>query len=575
MDHEIPHLREIFVFLAAAGLVIPTVRKLGISSVLGFLFAGLLIGPHGLNRIVVDVPLLAYVVIADVDGVRRVAELGIIFLLFMIGLELSTRQLWGMRRIVFGLGTGQVCASAAIIGAIAYAFGNSMIASAILGLCLALSSTALVMQSLTETGRLGTRFGRTAFGILLFQDLAVVPVLFLVGVAGAEGSESLAGAATRAILQAAIIIAAILAVGRIAIRPLLRFVGGSGSREVFMAAVLLIVLGTAALTAQAGLSMALGAFLAGLLFADTEYRHQVASDIEPFKGLLLGLFFMSVGMSLDVSAVWQLLGWVVLSVIGLVALKAGTLFVVSKAFRQPTAVAAETAVLLCQGGEFAFVILAAGLAVGVLDPTVGQFMLMVVILTMFLTPALSAAGRLLGRFLEKRENGTLVPADLGITGEAHVIIGGFGRVGHLLADLLDAQRISYVALDTDAEVIARQRAKGMPVVFGDASQPDLLPHLGIERAAAFVTTMDAPGSAEHVVGAVHQLWPHVPIYARARDAEHARRLQALGASGTVPDTVEASLQLCEELLTGIGFPEEAARAIVNERRNDLFAARTV
>jgi len=235
-----------------------------------------------------------------------------------------------------------------------------------------------------------------------------------------------------------------------------------------LAAVLLIVLGTAALTAQAGLSMALGAFLAGLLFADTEYRHQIASDIERFKGLLLGLFFMSVGMSLDVSAVWQLLGWVVLSVIGLVALKAGTLFVVSKAFRQPTAVAAETAVLLCQGGEFAFVVLAAGLAVGVLDPTVGQFMLMVVILTMFLTPALSAAGRLLGRFLEKRENGTLVPADLGITGEAHVIIGGFGRVGHLLADLLDAQRISYVALDTDAEIIARQRAKGMSVVFGDA-----------------------------------------------------------------------------------------------------------
>jgi CPA2 family monovalent cation:H+ antiporter-2 len=398
LDHEIPYLREIFVFLAAAGLVIPTVRKLGVSSVLGFLFAGLLIGPHGLNRIVVDVPLLAYVVIADVDGVRRVAELGIIFLLFMIGLELSTRQLWGMRRIVFGLGTGEVCASAAIIGAIAYAFGNSMIASAILGLCLALSSTALVMQSLTETGRLGTRSGRATFGILLFQDLAVVPILFLVGVAGAKGSESLAGAATRAILQAAIIIAAILAVGRIAIRPLLRFVGGSGSREVFMAAVLLIVLGTAALTAQAGLSMALGAFLAGLLFADTEYRHQIASDIEPFKGLLLGLFFMSVGMSLDVSAVWQLLGWVVLSVIGLVALKAGTLFVVSKAIRQPAAVAAETAVLFCQGGEFAFVVLAAGLAVGVLDPTVGQFMLMVVILTMFLPPALSAADRLLGRF---------------------------------------------------------------------------------------------------------------------------------------------------------------------------------
>lgn len=574
MDHEIPYLREVFIFLAAAGLVIPVVRRMGISPVLGFLFVGLLIGPYGLARFTADVPLLGYAVIADLEGVRRIAELGIVFLLFMIGLELSTKQLWGMRRLVFGLGAAQVGITALVIGGIAYGFGNSVVAATIFGLCLALSSTALVMQILTETRRLSTPPGRAGFGILLFQDLAVVPILFIVSVAGAEVTGSLAGAAALAIFEAILVIAVILAIGRVAVRPLLQFVGGSGNREVFMAAILLMVLATAALTAQAGLSMALGAFLAGLLFAATEYRHQVASDIEPFKGLLLGLFFISVGMSLDVAAVWALLGWVALSVIGLIALKAVILFALAKAFRLPTAVAAETAILLGQGGEFAFIVIAAGLAAGVLDPNVSQFMLLVVIVTMFLTPVLSIAARKLGRAIEERRSSMPAAAETEITGEPHVIIGGFGRVGRVLAELLDEQRVPYVALDTDAELVTSERAKGAPVFFGDASQPDLLIHLGIERAAAFVTTMDAPGSAEHVVGAVHDRWPHVPIYARARDAEHARRLQASGAFGTVPETVEASLELCEELLTGIGFPEDAARSIVDERRR-IFAARII
>lgn len=572
MDHEIPYLREIFIFLAAAGLIIPLVRKLGISPVLGFLFVGLLIGPYGLARFATEVPLLEYAVIADLDGVRRIAELGIVFLLFMIGLELSTKQLWGMRRLVFGLGAAQVGITALVIGGIAYAFGNSMIAATIFGLCLALSSTALVMQILTETRRLSTPPGRAGFGVLLFQDLAVVPILFFVSVAGAEVTGSLTGAATWAILQAVLVIAAILAIGRIVVRPILRFVGSGSNREVFMAAVLLMVLATAALTAQAGLSMALGAFLAGLLFAGTEYRHQVASDIEPFKGLLLGLFFISVGMSLDVTAVWQMLGWVALSVIGLIMLKATILFALAKAFRLPTAVAAETAVLLGQGGEFAFVVIAAGLAAGVLDPNASQFILLVVIVTMFLTPALSSVAKKLGRIIEDRRGSIPVTPETEIGGQPHVIIGGFGRVGRVLAELLDEQRVPYVALDTDTELVTRQRAKGTPVFFGDASQPDVLIHLGIGRAAAFVTTMDAPGSAEHVVGAVHDRWPHVPIYARARDADHARRLRARGAFGTVSETVEASLELCEELLTGIGFPEDAARSIVDERR-DIFASR--
>jgi len=562
---EIPYLREAMIFLVAAGLVIPVVRKFGISPVLGFLFVGLVIGPYGLGRLAGDLPVLEYVLFDDPDGVRRFAELGVIFLLFTIGLELSVAQLWSMRRLVFGLGAAQVVVSAIAIGTIAYLYGNSLIAAIILGLCLALSSTALVVQLLTENRRLSTAAGRSSFGVLLFQDLAVVPILFFVGFAGSGVEGSLAGPAFWTIMEAALVIAAIFLIGRVIVRPLLQFVGNSGSREVFMAAVLLLVLGTAAFTAQAGLSMALGAFLAGLLFAGTEYRHQIASDIEPFKGLLLGLFFISVGMSLDMVAVWDDIFWVVPSVVGLLALKAAILFSLAKAFRLSTAVAAESAILLSQGGEFAFVVIAAALSFALLDTGAAQFVLLVVVVTMFLTPALATLGRKAG---ERLQNDNAENPDMALASKdgQTVIIGGFGRVGQMLAQLLDEQRVPYVAVDNDAELVAKQSAMGIPIFFGDASQPDVLHHLGIEHAAAFATTMDAPETAEHVIRAIHQASPHVPIIARARDMDHARLLRASGARSAIPETMEASLELCEQLLTGIGFPEDVARTVVDNRR---------
>lgn len=565
MHPEIPYLREAIVFLIAAGLVVPLVRKAGISPVLGFLFVGLIIGPFGVGRLVGDTPVLELMVFADLEGVRRFAELGVIFLLFTIGLELSVAQLWDMRRLVFGLGAAQVVASALAIGGIALLFGNSLVAATIFGLCLALSSTALVMQLLTETRRLSAPAGRSSFGILLFQDLAVVPILFFVGVVGASVEGSLVGAALWAIFEAVLVIAAIFFMGRIIVQPLLRFVGGTGSREVFMAAVLLLILATAALTAQAGLSMALGAFMAGLLFAGTEYRHQIASDIEPFKGLLLGLFFISVGMSLDILAVWADIGWVVISVIGLLTLKGTILFLLARLWRLPTAVAAETAILMSQGGEFAFVVIAASLSFALLDPDVAQFMLLVVVLTMFLTPGLAILSRKTGRMLREKDAPAPTRAEYG-DGEQPVIIGGFGRVGRLLAQLLEDQRIPYIAVDNDPDLVASERAKGVPVYFGDASQPDLLRHLGIERAAAFATTMDAPDTAEHVIRAIHEKWPSIPIIARARDVDHAHLLRSCGARTAVPETMEASLELCEQLLGGIGFPTETARTIVDDQR---------
>ena len=565
MHPEIPYLREAMIFLVAAGLIIPLVRKLGISPVLGFLFVGLLIGPHAMGRLASDMPVLEFFVFSDLEGFRRFAELGVIFLLFTIGLELSVAQLWAMRRLVFGLGGAQVAASAGAIGLIAYLFGNSLVAATIFGLCLALSSTALVSQLLTENRRLNTPPGRSSFAILLFQDLAVVPILLFVGFAGSSMEGSLALSAVRAIAEAALVITAIFLIGRVIIRPLMRFVASSGSRELFMAATLFLVLATAALTAQAGLSMALGAFLAGLLFADTEYRHQIASDIQPFKGLLLGLFFISIGMGLDIIALWNEIGWVLLAVFGLLALKATMIFILAKAFRLATAVAAESAILMSQGGEFAFVIISAALSFALLETEVAQFMILVVIVTMFLTPGLAYLGQRVGLSPRLNDLQNLERADLP-NDDQTVIIGGFGRVGRMLAELLEEQRVPYVAVDNDAELVATQRAKGVPIFFGDASQPHVLNHLGIEHAAAFTTTMDAPESAEPVIRAIHETSPHVPIFARARDVDHARLLRASGAASAVPEAMEASLELCEQLLVGIGFPEDVARTIVDKRR---------
>jgi len=562
---EIPYLREAIIFLVAAGLIVPLMRRAGINAALGFLFVGLVIGPFGIGRLVGETPILELMVFADIEGVRRFAELGVVFLLFTIGLELSGSQLWGMRGLVFGVGSAQVGISAVVIGSIAYAFGNTVVASTILGLCLALSSTALVMQMLTETRRLSTPTGRTSFAVLLFQDLAVVPILFFVGIAGAKVEGSLGMAALLAIGEAALVICGIFLIGRIVVRPILRFVGGTGSREVFMAAVILMILITAALTATAGLSMALGAFLAGLLFAGTEYRHQIASDIEPFKGLLLGLFFISVGMSLDILAVWEDIVWVILATVGLIGIKASILFGLSRLYRLPKDVSAETALLMSQGGEFAFVVIAAALSLSLLETEVAHFMLLVVIVTMFVTPLLASIANKLGEMLRQREAGDVLP-NVVSDGAHPVIIGGFGRVGKMLAQLLEEQRIPYIAVDSDAELVAQERAKGAPVVFGDASQADLLRHIGIEHAAAIATTMDAPKSAEHVIKAIHETWPHVTIIARARDVDHARQLRANGAQSAVPETVEASLELCEQLLNGIGFPKDASRAIIDDKR---------
>jgi len=570
---ETLNLREVMVFLFAAGIIVPLVHRLRISPVFGFLVVGLAIGPHGVARFADVLPWLHYISITDLEGVRPLAELGVVFLLFMIGLELSLSRLWSMRRRVFGLGGVQVIFTSIVIAVIASFFDNTLAAAVVLGAGFALSSTAIVMQLLSENRRLGTATGHTSFAILLCQDLAVLPILFLVSAFAKQDDAQVFVAFAWAIGQALVAVAAILAIGRLVIRPVFRFVGSTASREMFLAFVLLVIIGTALATEQVGLSMALGAFLAGLLFAETEYRHEIEVDIEPFKGLLLGLFFVSVGMSIDIAQVAVKPLWLFASVIGLYLIKSPIIYVLARWAGEPHPVALETGLLLGQGGEFAFLVVGMAYGLGLMPYDTVQFMLIVTGMTMIVTPPVAQVARKLALAAEARnaqrgQRDTDIPTGL----SGHVIVIGYGRVGQMLGSVLDAQALPHVGLDLDGKLVAHFRAVGASVFYGDASRADMLRKFGAGRAAALVVTIDNPHASERVVATARRHWPELVIYARARDREHAARLIASGANHAIPETIEASLQLGEMVLMGAGVPDQAARRIIEARRQAEQAA---
>lgn len=556
-------LQEAVVFLAAAALVIPIARRFQLSPVLGFLLVGLAVGPHGLARLAERHEWLRYVLITDVAGVRALAELGVVFLLFMIGMELTLKRLWGMRRTVFGMGSAQILLCALVIGAIARGFGNSLESSVILGGCLALSSTAIVIQLLTEQGRFGTSVGRGSFAILLAQDMAVVPMLFVVGSLGARGEGSLAATLGLAIGQALLAMLIILGIGRLVVRPVFRYISSLHSPDLFMAVTLLIIITTAAATHAAGLSAALGAFLAGLLFAESEFRHEIEVNIEPFKGLLLGLFFMSVGMVIDPLEILANPLWIGLSILGLIIIKAVITAGLARLFGFGRGQAIEIGLLLGQGGEFAFVVIGLAATFALLPVATAQFMLIVVSVTMFVTPMVAQGARRLGAAIEAR--GQHLPADdvdVAADLEDHVIIVGYGRTGRLLAELLDRQHVAHVALDLDASHVAGLRAKGAPVFLGDASRAAMLEKMRLRNAAALVISADDPDAAERVLVTARRLSRDLPILVRAHDNSHAKRLIAQGATQVVPEVLEAGLQLGQVMLQHVGLPVDAAREVV-------------
>lgn len=559
-------LQELVVFLVAAGVVIPLGKRLQLSPVLGFLITGLLVGPNGLGRFVEAVPWLKFAVISDVEGVRALSELGIVFLLFMIGLGLSPERLMAMRRLVFGLGSLQIVVTGTAIATIAYGFGNSPAASVILGGCLALSSTAIVSQLLVEQGRFGTTVGRSTFAVLLAQDLAVVPILFMVEILSDSGQSSAVLGLLLSLGQAALAIALILGAGRLLVRPLFRLAAGS-EPEVFVASTLLVIVATAAATHAAGLSAALGAFLVGLLLAETEYRHEVEANIEPFKGLLLGLFFMSIGMIIDPADVLRNSLWIFVSIVGLITLKVVVTTFLARLFGLRSAQAIEVGLLLGQGGEFAFIVVALAIGHSLLPEPTAQFMLIVVSCTMFLTPLLASIGRRIGGAAEARlAASTDAEPDIDQDIVGHVVIVGYGRTGQLLAELLDRQQIAHIALDLDAERVTQLRAQGAPVFLGDASRPAILAGANLDQAVALIVSMDDADAAERVLRTARQLAPDLPILARARDHVHAARLIELGATTVVPEVLESGLHLGQLALQEIGLPPEAARELIDEQR---------
>jgi CPA2 family monovalent cation:H+ antiporter-2 len=553
--HAIPYLREIMLILAATGILIPLLSKFRISPVLGYLLAGFAVGPYGLGAL--PLPVFDYFTIKNPAQVAPLAEFGVVFLLFMIGLELSPRRLWDMRKLVFGLGFLQVLLSAAVIGPIAYLFGNSLAASIILGSCLALSSTAIVMQILMERRKLATPIGRTAFSILLFQDLAVVPILILLGILGAGATEGVGMAVLIALGKSAGVIAVILVVGYYILRPLFRTAGSASGSEPFMAIILLTIMVTATLTGMAGLSMALGAFLAGLLLAETEYRHAIEVYIEPFKGLLLGLFFMTVGMGLAPHIVMENLFWLCASVGGLITIKAALIVPLARYSGLSWGTALETGLLLGQAGEFAFVIVGSAMAFGIVTPATGQFMLIVTSLSMVATPSLSYFARKIRLYIEKKSSKVTEATSAEIPEmQGHVIIAGTGRVGRAITRVLEAESIPYLSIDNNTAVVDEKRKSGKEVFYGDASRHDLLKLFHPETAAAVVLTMEDAHAATHAISVIVKHWPGLPVFARARDMRIARLLHRAGATAVVAETVETSLQLTGFLLKGIGVEEE-------------------
>lgn len=556
---EVSYLPDVLVLLLAAVVIVPIFQYIRINSVIGYLIAGALIGPYG------------WALVQEVEGTHRLAEFGIVFLLFAIGLELSFDRLRVLAPYVFGLGALQVGVTGLVLGAIAWLLGTGPGQAAVIGGALALSSTAFVLQLLSERGELTSRVGRVALSVLLLQDLAVVPGLAVVAALGQQ-PEELAWSLSIAALKAIAALLILLLAGRLLLRPLYRVIASMRSPELFAATTLLVVLGTARAMALAGLSMALGAFLAGLTLAGTQYRHQIEADIRPVRGILLGLFFISVGMLIDLRLLTAEWPYMLLIALGLILVKAAILVPLCLLFRLPLPLAANASLHLAQGGEFAFVLLSFAMTSAVLPIEQGQLLLGAVALSMALTPLLAAAGRKTQARLELRGLGatTRIAEEMqDVSG--HVIIAGFGRVGRSLARLLDVYGERWAAIDLDTANVERAHRKGLPVFFGDAGREQVLRAAGVERSRAVVITIDDPATAARAVAALRLSFPDLPILARARDTRHMRELAAAGATEIMPEMTEASLLLGSTLLRTLGADEPFVASVISRFRQDAYA----
>ena len=528
---------ETLIYLLAAVVSVPISRRLGLGSVLGYLAAGIMIGPFGFSFV------------DDPEHILHFAELGVVFLLFIVGLELQPSRLWVMRRMVFGLGAAQVLMSAAGIAIIAWALGLAANAAIVIGLILALSSTAFVLQMLAEKKQLGAAHGRAAFSILLFQDLAAIPLIAMLPLLGANASFD-DGINFVSIGLMVLAIAGLIVGGRLLLRPVLRIAARSGIPEIFTATALLVVISSAFLMQVAGMSMVLGAFIAGMLLADSEYRHQLEADIAPFKGLLLGLFFIAVGMMVNIGLLIEIPGRILLIVALLMAAKGLILFPLARLFGMcdPRA-ALKLAAVLAQGGEFAFVLFGIAMTEQVLLPGLIDELILAVAVSMMMTPLLFALAERLDRKMEKP-----VEPEYDIPEVDHhdVLIAGMGRVGQIVARLLRIIGKPFTALESDSEQLDFVRRYGATVHYGDASRLDLLRAAGAEHAKIFVLAISDLEQSMRVAEAVTTHFPHLKVVARARNRRHAHKMMDLGIEHIFRETLLSSLAMTELVLLSLG-----------------------
>lgn len=562
-------IKDAIVFLIAAGIVVPALRAVKIPTVAGFLLAGMLLGPFGLAQLSPSWPILEYFTLSDIEAAKPFAELGVLTLLFLLGLELSFEKLWAWRRIVFGAGLMQVILSTVFIASACSLAGLDLTPSILIGLALALSSTAVVMQLLTTSHEAASPVGRTALGILLLQDILVAPILIFAGFAGRDMGGDILGALTQALVEGLLAIAGIFIVGRFLLRRLFHLAVEAGGRDFLLAITLLTVVGAAVASGSAGLSIALGAFLVGLLLGETEFKHQTEVDMDPFKGLLLGLFFVTVGMSLDLSIMQEEWVSVLCCVILLWTLKSIANFISIRLATGKATMAVEAGFLLAPAGEFAFVILAAIGASGILDDATSTLVTAVAGLSMLLTPLSWMIGKKLSLRFRSEEEHEPLPDDLSGT-DGHIIIAGFGRVGHSVAKILEQENATYIALDHQASLVNSDRKHRKNVYIGDATREEVLESVGLDRALMLIVTLDSISRTEEIVRLARKKRPAMPIIVRARDAEHAERIYKAGANFVVPDAVEAGLQMSARALTEIGYQESSVRDLIAAHRQESY-----
>ncbi len=561
-------LLEVFMnvgfFLIIAAVIIPLLKRFKIPPVLGYLMAGIIFGPFGLGQYASEISMLQYITLQDSNNLKLLSELGIVFLLFVIGLEVTPRKLWQMKGLVFGLGAAQVIITSLVIGGIAFLWGNSIQASILLGLGLSLSSTAIITQWLHERKLFNTRAGNTSFSILLFQDLAVIPILLLITILSTNMEEGLAGYISFLLLKMTLAVTAIVIIGKFFVRPIFSFSNKYGGSEVFIALSLLVIVVSASIAGMVGLSLALGAFIGGLLLAETQYSHEISSVIVPFKSMLLGIFFMAFGMSIDLQYMMERPLLLLMSVIGLLSIKGGIIYLLCRLWRVPKAAATESAILLPQAGEFGLLVVGATITFGILDNNVGQFMFLTIGLTMFLTPLMTPISEKIGLYLQKKERQAGFVDDHKPDDDlnGHVVILGYGRMGQTVAEILATEGIVSITFENNVDCINQGRNKNVPVYYGDVTRKSTLKVAKIDTASSVIITIDDTDSIQNIIKNIREISQDVALIVRTRKATDLNEIDLPEKTYIVPEYLSAGLVLAEKALEYSGYSAKEAHMIV-------------